>query len=108
MLRRCGSASHLGVQCNIPTVGVGKTLLQRDGLNERHVRETIGNALQAITESNVLPPGCYTKQTNRGETVACMELIGENCGDVLGVAVAGMHGTQRPIYISRGASIPTL
>lgn len=99
---RCGSASHLGVECSIPTVGVGKTLLQWDGLNERHVRDTIAQALQALKEGQGLPAGCYTHFTPRGESVACMELIGEGSGDVLGVAVAGMHASQRPIYISRG------
>ena len=99
---RCGSASHLGVQWNIPTVGVGKTLLQWDGLNERHVRDTIGRGLEALKEGHDLPAGCYTETTPRGESVACMHLIGEGSDDVLGVAVAGMHATQRPIYVSRG------
>lgn len=100
---RCGSASHLGVECTTPTVGVGKTLLQMEGLNERHVRETISKALQAVHENHALPSGCYTQQTPRGETVACMELLSEGSGEVLGVAVGGMNASQRPIYISRGA-----
>jgi deoxyinosine 3'endonuclease (endonuclease V) len=103
VLCRCGSASHLGVQCGVPTVGVGKTLLCQDGLRERHVRETLGHALQALKDHHALPPGCHTQQTHRGETVVCMELKGEESGEVLGMAVAGMHGSQRPIYISRGA-----
>lgn len=104
MACRCGSASHIGVHCNISTVGVGKTLLHRDGLNERATRNTLSEALQAMrANETALPDRCYMKRTLRGESVVCMDLMSEGSGEVLGVAVAGMHGSQRPLYISRGA-----
>ena len=36
--RRCGLASHLGVVLDVPTIGVGKKLLQVDGLTKADVK----------------------------------------------------------------------
>ncbi|BCS83561.1 endonuclease V [Cotonvirus japonicus] len=36
--RGVGSASQLGYELNIPTIGIGKTLLCLDGLNEKNVK----------------------------------------------------------------------
>lgn len=43
--RGCGSASHLGVEVDLPTVGVAKTLVCMDGLSEKSVRRRVAEQL---------------------------------------------------------------
>lgn len=43
--RRCGAASHLGVETGLPTIGVGKKLLSVDGLEEWLVVKDLRSAL---------------------------------------------------------------
>ena len=43
--RRCGSASHLGVETGYPTIGVGKQLLATDGLEEWSITKELRAAL---------------------------------------------------------------
>lgn len=150
--RRCGSASHLGVCCGVPTVGVAKTLLQLEGLHERAARAALSAALDtrmpAATcgggaavpapsspaaagtgggeaPSAAAPRGaggdsaspecsasatathdacgpCVVVPSARGEVVQRLDLVSRTTGEVLGVAVAGMHGARRPIYVSTG------
>ena len=45
---RCGSASHLGVLEDLPTVGVAKNLLHLPGLDEARVRARVAEYLDSI------------------------------------------------------------
>lgn len=48
--RGCGSASHLGVVSGYPTIGVAKTLLAMDGLEEKSIRTM-------ARETEIIVPG---------------------------------------------------
>eukprot|EP00892_Ulva_mutabilis_P011644 jgi/Ulvmu1/8852/UM049_0034.1 len=120
--RRCGSASHLGVERGIPTIGVAKTLLQLEGLHERSVRSALVAALGAAapaTQESVSAEervelgdaqhdacsACIAVRSARSETVQSLALVSQQSGETLGVALAGMHGSQRPIYVSTGHKV---
>jgi deoxyinosine 3'endonuclease (endonuclease V) len=81
-VRGCGSASQLGVLSGIPTIGVGKTLVAIDELEERKVRKEV--ELAKSVGLDTLP------------------LVGSS-GIVHGMAVA-FH-SRRPIYISIGTGV---
>ncbi len=64
--RRCGIASHLGVILNIPTIGVGKTLLTgrpeteiKESRNLIHAGEIVGALWQSRKRANpiIISPG---------------------------------------------------
>lgn len=42
--REFGSASHIGVEFNIPTIGVGKNVFNVDGLSKKKVKEIVDAA----------------------------------------------------------------
>jgi len=82
ILHHCGagSASHLGVMFDIPTIGVAKTLLSLDGLNEKAIKETIKK-------------GKLTSYPLKGTS-----------GKVYGNALVG-PGSTNPVYVSLGHKI---
>ena len=92
--RGFGCASHIGVICDIPTVGIGKTLQHVDGLDERAVREL-----------------CVSSKLSHGESVP---LIGDS-GRTWGVALRSSHAPKgstgeavykfKPIFVSIGHNI---
>jgi len=82
--REFGSASHLGFEKDIPTIGVGKTLMCHDGLDEK--------ILKSEFKKNCLKKGDY------------VELIG-NSGRVHGVALKSSDDMTNPIYVSIGHKI---
>lgn len=76
--RKAGFACQVGVKENIPTIGVSKTLLNVDGLDEKHVRDL------ALTQ--------------KGKAV---DVVGSS-GFVWGKAVITGNAKSKPIYISVG------
>lgn len=82
--RNFGSASHLGFLADIPTIGVAKTLLCFDGLNE--------NEIKVWFRLNC---------RNKGEFI---DLKGKS-GKLYGVALKSTQDTINPIYVSIGHKI---
>jgi deoxyinosine 3'endonuclease (endonuclease V) len=82
--REFGSASHLGYECDIPTIGVTKTLLSHDGLSEYTVKRQF--------KSNCHKKGDY------------VSLIG-NSGIIWGLALKTSNNTNTPIYVTIGHKI---
>jgi len=83
-VRGFGSASHLGYELNIPTIGVGKTLITIDGMDEKLIKQQFKD-----------------KCKNKGESI---ELFG-NSGKLYGYALKGTKDTTNPIYVSVGHNI---
>lgn len=82
--RKFGSASHLGYELNIPTIGIAKKLLNIDGLCKKNIDEQF--------KSNCVKKGDYVM------------LIGEN-QFVYGVALKSTDITTTPIYVTIGHKI---
>jgi deoxyinosine 3'endonuclease (endonuclease V) len=78
--RGFGSASHLGVICNIPTIGCAKTLINMDGMYEKDIKQKFQNNPK-LTE---------------------IDLIGLS-GKLYGKAI--LTGNSNPIYVSIGNKI---
>jgi len=101
--RGLGSASHLGYECKIPTIGVAKKLLTFDGLNEDYIRNyldrndcclyldgrsgnTYGTALRLYDDSETI----YVSPGNDIDIYTSTELVKE-CS-------AHGHSLPEPIY----------
>lgn len=82
--RGFGSASHIGFICDIPTIGIGKTLLTIDGLNEKQMKQQFEQ--QCI---------------NVGDNI---KLIGTS-GKIYGVALKNVKNITNPIYVTIGHNI---
>jgi len=82
--RGFGSASHLGVLLDIPTIGIGKELLVVDGMDK-----------DAIMQE------CYDSLPRFGD---CIDLIGPNSGRIYGRAMR-TTSSEEPIYVSIGHKI---
>jgi deoxyinosine 3'endonuclease (endonuclease V) len=81
--RRCGLASHLGVVCDVPTIGIGKNLLHVDGLDK-----TVVDTWKAETQLEDL------------SNVRTLSLVGSS-GQTFGVALC-MPQRTKPIFVSVG------
>eukprot|EP00871_Galdieria_phlegrea_P000280 jgi/Galph1/1252/GphlegSOOS_G6085.1 len=81
--RGFGSACHLGVSLDIPTIGVAKSLLHVDGLDSKQIR------------------------TKMKEYERWMPLFG-NSGSLLGAAILSTQDVKRPIFVSIGYRIGLL
>lgn len=82
--RGAGSATHLGLELDIPTCGIAKTLLCIDELSERQIKKQFKEQ-------------CKTK----GDYI---NLIGKS-GKIHGVAFKSADNITNPIYISIGHKI---
>ena len=82
--RGFGSASQLGYETDLPTIGLGKTLLQIDGLDEKVIKEKFRNTCKNIGNYN--------------------EIIGKS-GKTYGAAYKSTPDTSNPIYITIGHNI---
>eukprot|EP00668_Euglena_longa_P001619 GGOE01001912.1.p1 GENE.GGOE01001912.1~~GGOE01001912.1.p1 ORF type:complete len:1281 (-),score=336.11 GGOE01001912.1:239-3772(-) len=82
--RGLGLASHLGVLTDLPTIGVGKTFLNVDGLRKDAVLQEI--------RKHLLKSG------------SAWELQGES-GRILGAAFRSTEDAPNPVFISRGHRI---
>eukprot|EP01083_Nonionella_stella_P282789 962336_1 len=82
--RGFGLACHLGVLTNIPTVGIGKTLLHIDGLEKDDIR-----------------PMCREKLKKVGDSV---DLRGRS-GTLWGKALKSTKSSRNPIFVSVGHKI---
>ena len=83
--RGFGLASHLGVLCGIPTIGIGKNLLMIDGLDRRVIKKQ-----------------CDRLLIKRGDFI---QLIGNTKDKVHGVALRCGHKGKNAIFISIGHRI---
>lgn len=79
--REFGSASHTGYILNIPTIGVAKTLMCIDGLDEHLIKKEF-----------------KLKCLLKGDSI---NLVG-NSGKIYGSALKSSDSTTNPIYVSIG------
>ncbi|CAG9460392.1 unnamed protein product [Pedinophyceae sp. YPF-701] len=96
--RGCGSASHLGVVANVPTIGVGKTLNAVDGLSTSGVRDMMRAALATDAAAPARDRGAKRPSE---DTLVVRPLRGQS-GRLLGAAMAGHAGSEVPLYVSVG------
>jgi deoxyinosine 3'endonuclease (endonuclease V) len=82
--REFGSASHIGLEMNLPSIGVAKTLLCIFGFDEHTSKYEFRKKCKNVGDS--------------------MELVGDN-KKIYGVAYKSAKDTMNPIYISIGHMI---
>lgn len=81
--RACGLASHVGVECDIPTIGVAKNFLAVDGLSRDSVKKMIQQARLENASQDEVP------------------VIGKS-GRVWGNAYFAPGADKKPVYVSVG------
>ena len=85
--RQFGSVSHLGLVTNTSTIGVAKTMLYHDGLDEKLIKKEVESISKLKCDY--------------------IELIGTS-GIKYGVALKSTNETTNPIYVSIGHKISTM
>jgi deoxyribonuclease V len=84
---RVGAASHLGVLMDLPTLGVGKSFLNCDGLAAKEVEKEMQKTVSVFEEGH-------------------MNIVSKFTGEVLGAAFS-KAGVKKPVYVSPGHRIST-
>ena len=79
--RNFGAASHVGVQFDVPTIGVGKTIFYIDGLSKDRIK--------AMSQENLHRAGDY------------VPLVGDS-GKTWGVSLRSTNESSNPIIVSQG------
>ena len=79
--RNFGAASHVGVQFDVPTIGVGKTIFYIDGLAKDRIK--------AMSKQNLHRAGDY------------VPLVGDS-GKTWGVSLRSTNESSNPIIVSQG------
>ena len=82
--RGFGSASHIGLETGIPSIGVAKTLMCVDGLNEKQVKARFKRECPEAGDH--------------------ISLIGQS-NKVYGAAVKSSDNVTNPLYVSVGHNI---
>ncbi len=82
--RKFGCACHLGVELDVPTIGVSKTLLCVDGLDEKSIKTQFRASCQKKADS--------------------IELVGQS-GFAYGLALKTNDQVSNPLYVSVGHKI---
>lgn len=85
---RCGLASHLGIICDVPTIGVQESMLLGPNLG-------LKMGVDVDTGYNKL----FTAEHH---SVGEYSEIADHDGHVLGVALVSSEGSKRPTYVSIG------
>ena len=79
-----GAASHIGVQFDLPTIGVAKKTFDVDGLNKTYIK--------SLEDGNLPNAGCY------------VNLVGTS-GKIWGASLRSTDESTNPIYVSVGHRI---
>lgn len=82
--RRCGFASHLGVLCDIPTIGCAKNLLAVDGLGKNEAQQNLTQWYEKDKKGPIMP------------------LVSPNSKLFWGYAAFTGNSTKNPIFVSPG------
>ena len=82
--RGFGSASHIGFAFDVPTIGIGKTLMAIDGLNEKEIKKTFKEQCKAT--------GDFIK------------LIGKS-GKIYGIGLKTANNVENPLFVTIGHKI---
>lgn len=120
---RCGSASHVGVVCGLPTVGVAKNLLVVDGLDKGQVEAAAealtgkGAPVGASSDAGSGDDGGAQLQGEGQASTGSAESVGLDAAAARGgrraLPLVGASGTlwgaalcspssKRPLYVSVG------
>jgi deoxyinosine 3'endonuclease (endonuclease V) len=101
--RKCGLASHLGVICNIPTIGIGKNLLNVDGLDKQYIQEWRNQTNAHMSEDSSSNSSTSTSTSTGSSSNRILKLIGTS-GQCWGAALC-IGNVLKPIYVSVGHRI---
>lgn len=86
--RGCGSASHVGVLADVPTIGVGKNLLHVDGLSEQAVRARMRQGSHSVISAASAAGNAHVLCASADPGI---ELVGSQCASSKTAAISPGH-----------------